>query len=119
MVCINRWKLLTATLLISLAAASEAPDASLPLQSLLESANALLAAGDTSGALNHFDAAIKKDPKNYLTLFKRGATYLSLGRSSQASHSSFSAAVLASFAASSASSSSFSVSACFVAPARR
>ncbi|PWW72112.1 TPR-like protein, partial [Tuber magnatum] len=56
-----------------------------PVQSLIESANALLAKGDMHGALDHFEAAIKKDPANYLTIFKRGATYLSLGRSSQAS----------------------------------
>lgn len=36
------------------------------------------------GALDKLDAAIKKDPKDYLTFFKRGATYLSLGRLSQA-----------------------------------
>ncbi|CAZ83684.1 unnamed protein product [Tuber melanosporum] len=56
-----------------------------PVQSLIESANALLAKGDMHGALDHFEAAIKKDPTNYLTIFKRGATYLSLGRSNQAS----------------------------------
>ncbi|KAL7273351.1 hypothetical protein RUND412_003803 [Rhizina undulata] len=56
-----------------------------PVSSLLDSANALLAAGDMSAALDHFDAAVKRDPSNYLTLFKRGATYLSLGKSTQAS----------------------------------
>jgi len=56
-----------------------------PVQSLIESASALLAKGDMYGALDHFDAAIRKDPTNYLTIFKRGATYLSLGRSNQAS----------------------------------
>jgi DnaJ family protein C protein 3 len=61
------------------------PDSSLPVSSLLASADALLAQGDKHGALSHFDAAVAKDPSNYLTLFKRGATYLSLGRSSQAS----------------------------------
>lgn len=85
MVLLPPWKLFSAALIISLAVASEAPDATLPVQSLLDNANALLAAGDKNGALDHFDAVIKKDPHNYLTLFKRGATYLSLGRSSQAS----------------------------------
>ena len=61
------------------------PDPSLPVSSLVANADALLAAGDKHGALDHFDAAIRKDPANYLTLFKRGATYLSLGRPSQAS----------------------------------
>lgn len=69
----------------TLALAGEAPNSDLPVQSLIASANALLAQGDMHGALDHFDAAIKKDPSNYLTIFKRGATYLSLGKSSQAS----------------------------------
>ncbi|KAF8449637.1 hypothetical protein BGX38DRAFT_1254205 [Terfezia claveryi] len=56
----------------------------LPVQHLLDSANALFAAGDMYGALDKLDAAIKKDPQDYLTVFKRGATYLSLGRLSQA-----------------------------------
>ncbi|KAI5793753.1 hypothetical protein DFH27DRAFT_143154 [Peziza echinospora] len=55
-----------------------------PVQHLIDAANALLAQGDMHGALDNFDAAIKKDPSNYLTIFKRGATYLSLGRPSQA-----------------------------------
>lgn len=65
--------------------ADTAPDYTLPVSSLVANADALLAAGDKNAALDHFDAALKKDPANYLTLFKRGATYLSLGRSSQAS----------------------------------
>lgn len=56
-----------------------------PVQSLIDSANALLAKGDMTGALDQFDAAIKRDPTNYLTIFKRGATYLSLGKSDKAS----------------------------------
>lgn len=56
-----------------------------PVQHIIDSANTLLAQGDMRGALEQFDAAIRKDPSNYLTLFKRGATYLSLGKSSQAS----------------------------------
>jgi DnaJ family protein C protein 3 len=34
--------------------------------------------------LVYLDAAISRDPTNYLTVFQRGATYLSLGRRSQA-----------------------------------
>ena len=66
---------------------TEAPasENSLPVQHLLDSANQLLAQGDMWGALGKLDAAIKKDPQDYLTFFKRGATYLSLGRLSQAS----------------------------------
>jgi DnaJ family protein C protein 3 len=69
----------------SFTAAAAGPSSDQPVQSLIASANALLAKGDMYGALDHFDAAIKKDPTNYLTIFKRGATYLSLGKSSQAS----------------------------------
>ncbi|KAI5807787.1 hypothetical protein BZA77DRAFT_330649 [Pyronema omphalodes] len=75
--------LLSAALLLTTTLAN--PDSNLPVSSLLASADALLAQGDKHGALSHFDAAVAKDPSNYLTLFKRGATYLSLGRSSQAS----------------------------------
>lgn len=56
----------------------------LPVASLLSEAKAHLAKGETSDALNYYDVAISRDPKNYLTLFKRGATYLSLGRTAQA-----------------------------------
>ena len=55
-----------------------------PISSLLASANAHLARGETNDALTYYDAAISRDPQNYLTYFKRGATYLSLGRTAQA-----------------------------------
>jgi DnaJ family protein C protein 3 len=56
-----------------------------PISALLNSANAHLAKGETNDALTYYDIAISRDPQNYLTYFKRGATYLSLGRTSQAS----------------------------------
>ncbi|KAF8541895.1 hypothetical protein BDD12DRAFT_827204 [Trichophaea hybrida] len=80
----SKLTLFSAALLFSCVIA-DTPDPNVPVSSLLASADALLAKGDKHGALDHFDAAIQKDPANYLTLFKRGATYLSLGRSSQAS----------------------------------
>ncbi|KAK6443732.1 hypothetical protein LTR95_000559 [Oleoguttula sp. CCFEE 5521] len=55
-----------------------------PVSQLISSANANLAQGNAQEALTYFDVAIQRDPKNYLTLFKRGATYLSLGRNAQA-----------------------------------
>lgn len=55
-----------------------------PVSSLLLSANNHLAKGETSDALTYYDVAISRDPTNYLTRFKRGATYLSLGRTAQA-----------------------------------
>ena len=56
-----------------------------PVSSLISSAKAHLARGAHNDALSYFDAAIARDPSNYLTLFQRGATHLSLGRSAQAS----------------------------------
>ena len=55
-----------------------------PISSLLASANTHLAKGETNDALTYYDVAISRDPNNYLTYFKRGATYLSLGRTVQA-----------------------------------
>ena len=45
-----------------------------PISSLLASANAPLAKGETNDALTYYDVAISRDPSNYLTYFKRGAT---------------------------------------------
>ncbi|KAI1333476.1 DnaJ domain-containing protein [Xylariaceae sp. FL0016] len=55
-----------------------------PISSLLSSAQLHLAKGETSDALTYYDAAIARDPSDYLTFFKRATTYLSLGRTSQA-----------------------------------
>ena len=55
-----------------------------PINKLVASAKANLASGNTNDALNYFDAAISKDPKNYLTIFQRGAAYLSMGRNARA-----------------------------------
>jgi DnaJ family protein C protein 3 len=43
-----------------------------------------LAKGETNDALTYYDVAISRDPQNYLTYFKRATTYLSLGRTAQA-----------------------------------
>ena len=56
-----------------------------PIASLVSSAKSNLASGNANDALTYFDVAIARDPKNYLTIFQRGATYLSLGRNAQAS----------------------------------
>lgn len=56
----------------------------LPVSSLLTSAQTHLSKGETSEALVYYDAAIARDPNNYLTLFKRATTFLSLGRTTQA-----------------------------------
>lgn len=62
---------------------SEIPS-DLPVSSLLSTAQAHLIKGETPEALVYYDAAISRDPSNYLSIFKRGATYLSLGKTSQA-----------------------------------
>lgn len=55
-----------------------------PLPSLIASAKSHLISGSPRDALLYFDAAVLRDPNNYLTVFQRGAAYLSLGRNSQA-----------------------------------
>lgn len=55
-----------------------------PVSSVIETAKSHLAKGSPREALLYFDAAISKDPGNYVTIFQRGAAYLSLGKSSKA-----------------------------------
>lgn len=64
--------------------ASEIPSDT-PISSLLSSAQMHLAKGETNDALVYYDAAVARDPNDYLTYFKRATTFLSLGRTSQAS----------------------------------
>lgn len=65
-------------------AASNNPHADIPIASLIASAKAARSQGNNAEALDLFDAAAKRDPSDYMVLFQRGATYLSLGRSTQA-----------------------------------
>ncbi|KAK2628919.1 hypothetical protein QTJ16_002022 [Diplocarpon rosae] len=84
---VNLSTLALATLLSStsvLAISSSEIPSDTPISSLLATANDHLAKGETNDALTYYDVAISRDPKNYLTYFKRGATYLSLGRTVQA-----------------------------------
>ncbi|KAK2747901.1 hypothetical protein FQN57_001492 [Myotisia sp. PD_48] len=55
-----------------------------PVSTLISTAKTHLANGAPQDALLYFNAAISKDPSNYLTIFQRGATYLSLGKHSKA-----------------------------------
>ncbi|KAF2657813.1 TPR-like protein [Lophiostoma macrostomum CBS 122681] len=55
-----------------------------PVSQLIKTASVKLASGNTQDALTYFDVAITRDPKNYLTYFRRGAAYLSLGKTAQA-----------------------------------
>ncbi|KAM0717429.1 hypothetical protein Q7P37_007281 [Cladosporium fusiforme] len=63
--------------------ASDIP-ADTPVSQLISSAKVNLAQGNPQDALAYFDVAIQKDPSNYLTVFQRGAAYLSVGRNAQA-----------------------------------
>ena len=71
---------------ISLVAALSAKDipSDTPISALLNSAQQHLARGETGDALTYYDAAVARDPNDYLTYFKRATTFLSLGRTSQA-----------------------------------
>lgn len=71
--------------LASALSAAEIPN-DIPVNQLISSATTELAKGNGQDALVYFDVAINKDPQNYLTIFRRGAAYLQLGKSAQASH---------------------------------
>lgn len=68
--------------LLPLASALTASDipADTPVSQLIKDASVKLAIGNTQDALTYFDVAISRDPQNYLTFFRRGAAYLSLGK---------------------------------------
>lgn len=55
-----------------------------PISALLSSAQQHLARGETNDALVYYDAAVARDPNDYLTYFKRATTQLSMGRTTQA-----------------------------------
>ncbi|KAF1949787.1 TPR-like protein [Byssothecium circinans] len=57
-----------------------------PVSQLIKDAGIKLATGNSQEALTYFDVAISRDPRNYLTFFRRGAAYLSLGKTKQAQH---------------------------------
>ncbi|KAL1881370.1 hypothetical protein VTK73DRAFT_4377 [Phialemonium thermophilum] len=55
-----------------------------PVSALLASAQEYLSHGRAADALVYYNAAVARDPSNYLTFFKRATTYLTLGRTAQA-----------------------------------
>lgn len=82
--CLALGLLSTASFSNALSAADIPADT--PVSQLIKDASVKLATGNAQEALIYFDVAISRDPKNYLTFFKRGAAYLSLGRTAQAQH---------------------------------
>ncbi|EXJ85794.1 DnaJ like subfamily C member 3 [Capronia coronata CBS 617.96] len=89
MLNLRRLGLLAAVLGVTLATLCAADAVQIPsdatVSSLVASGKAARARGANSEALAYFDAAVSKDPADYLTLFHRGVTQLSLGRNAQAS----------------------------------
>ncbi|KAF2679144.1 DnaJ-domain-containing protein [Lentithecium fluviatile CBS 122367] len=77
--------LLSAAPLVNALSTSDIPSDT-PVSQLLKDASIKLATGNAQDALTYFDVAISRDPRNYLTFFKRGAAYLSLGKTQQAQH---------------------------------
>jgi DnaJ family protein C protein 3 len=77
--------LLSAAPLATALSPSDIP-ADTPVSQLIKDASVKLATGNAQDALVYFDVAITRDPQNYLTFFRRGAAYLSLGRTAQAQH---------------------------------
>jgi DnaJ homolog subfamily C member 3 len=75
--------LLSTTPLAHALSPSDVP-ADVPVSQLIKDASVKLASGNTQDALTYFDVAISRDPKNYLTYFRRGAAYLSMGRTAHA-----------------------------------
>lgn len=71
--------------IVNALSASDIP-ADTPVSKLISSATVALAQGQAQEALVYFDVAVARDPQNYLTIFRRGAAYLQLGKHSQASH---------------------------------
>ena len=86
---LQRFGLLAALLGVCFTSLSIADAVDIPADAsastLVASGKAARARGANSEALTYFDAAVTKDSSNYLTLFQRGITYLSLGRNAQAS----------------------------------
>ncbi|KAL6877247.1 TPR-like protein [Trichoderma longibrachiatum] len=76
--------LVTAALISAGAVLSQDVPSDVPVSVLLTSAQEHLTKGETNEALAYFDAAIARDPTNYLSFFKRATTYLSLGRANLA-----------------------------------
>jgi DnaJ family protein C protein 3 len=76
--------LVTAALISAGAVLAQDIPTDVPVSVLLTSAQEHLTRGETNEALAYYDAAIARDPTNYLSFFKRATTYLSLGRANLA-----------------------------------
>ncbi|KAI9626441.1 hypothetical protein H4Q26_017856 [Puccinia striiformis f. sp. tritici PST-130] len=59
----------------------------LPTSQLITQANSLLATGQASKALELYELVLERDPDDYLTLYKKATTQMSLGQNHHASQS--------------------------------
>lgn len=75
--------ILSSNSLVTALSSSDIPSDT-PINSLLRSGDQHLMKGETNDALTYYDIAVSRDPQNYLTYFKRATTYLSMGRTAQA-----------------------------------
>jgi len=58
--------------------------ATAPASQFVEEGQRLMASGDASGAVEMFNAAISKEPRNTQALYRRAVAFMSLGRNHQA-----------------------------------
>jgi DnaJ family protein C protein 3 len=86
-----RTKSLLLIAVISLLARMTCSDSSssseLPTSQLISKANSLLATGQASKALELYELVLERDPDDYLTLYKKATTQMSLGQNHHASQS--------------------------------
>ncbi|KAJ1731498.1 hypothetical protein LPJ61_002506 [Coemansia biformis] len=77
-------RLLTSTAVLAILVLALVSAEERTTQEYLDEANALLQRGKYSSAIQSYDAAIARDPQNYLTYFKRATTLLSINRHASA-----------------------------------
>lgn len=59
-------------------------DVASEVEKYLEMGKKMMAAGQLADALSHYHAAVDKDPKNYMSYFRRATVFLAMGRSKSA-----------------------------------
>ncbi|EFP79246.2 hypothetical protein PGT21_020617 [Puccinia graminis f. sp. tritici] len=75
------------SLLARMAYSDSSASSELPTSQLITKANSLLATGQASKALELYELVLERDPDDYLTLYKKATTQMSLGQNHHASQS--------------------------------
>lgn len=75
------------SLLARMTYSDSASSSELPTSQLISKANSLLATGQASKALELYELVLERDPDDYLTLYKKATTQMSLGQNHHASQS--------------------------------